>query len=92
MSNFRLPINHHGTAAGQSLHVDPDMPARKRQRKAFVDDAFSVHSFVHLGLAQKVNGALFKDTGSNSAFNVLPALPLQNDRIDTVKMEQLRQQ
>jgi hypothetical protein len=65
---------------------------RPLQVDAAVFYGFGGEAVTDSGLFEQVNGAGFEDAGSDTSCDVVGALALDEDRVDTVDSEQMRQQ
>ena len=59
---------------------------------AFVQQAVRVHADADACFVEQVHRDLFDDAGANAAEDILASLPLQNDVIDAVPMQELTEQ
>ena len=56
LGDFGLAIDHHGLAAGQRLHVDPEGLAVHGQGEAVVNQALAAHPGVDAHLVEQIDG------------------------------------
>ena len=57
-----------------------------------VDFALRVKTIRDPGLGQQIDQALFENARPDAAEHVLPAAPFDDDTVDVVKLQELRQQ
>ena len=68
------------------------MPAPlELQLDAVVDEPFSLEPLPHADLRQQVDGALLEHPGADALLDVLAASVLEDDRVDGLEMEKVRQ-
>ena len=59
---------------------------------AVVHQALAVHARADAGLVEQVHGALLDHAGADAAEHVLAGLPLEDDVVDAVRVQQLAEQ
>jgi hypothetical protein len=58
---------------------------------AVMNQSFALHAISNVHLRQQVDRTLLQHTGADSLFTVLPASGVNDDGVDALQMEQLRQ-
>jgi hypothetical protein len=66
--------------------------AAETELNAVMDQTDLTHPLADLGLVQQVDRSLLEHAGADPALHVLPAAALQDDRLDALQMQQLREQ
>jgi len=56
-----------------------------------VDDALALHPLADPGLDEQLGRALFEHAGADTVLDVLAAAVLQDDRLDSLELEQARE-
>jgi hypothetical protein len=64
---------------------------RELELDPVVDEPFALEPLPHPDLAQEIDGALLEDAGANALLDVLAAPVLEDDGIDPLQMEEVRQ-
>ena len=88
LCHLGLAINHHGLAAGQIDEIDRMPLAVEAQLHAAMNEALGMHSRADFCFVEQVHRALFEHAGANSALDIVPALPLDDDRFDALQGKQ----
>ena len=87
-----LAIGHHALA-GEFLGVDEEpRPAFPGDGRTVMGMAFAVHARAEPDLAQQRDGAGLEHPGADAPEHVGTALPFQDDAVDAVAMEDVRQE
>src|SRR5262249_31660361 len=83
----------HQLLAGKSLRVD-EKPgsALPGDRRAVVRMTFAVHALAKPNLAQKPDSAVFEHAGADAFEHVCAALALQHNAVDTITIQNMREQ
>src|SRR5580698_11234107 len=63
--------------------------AGETQLDSVMDEAFSLEAFADTGLGKKINGSLLQHTGADALFTILAGTGLENDRFDSLEMQQV---
>src|SRR5207247_10537584 len=82
----------HDPAPRQLDEVDPVPAAVELEVDAAVNEALPVHARAQPARAQELDRAVFEHTGSDTAFDVVAAPALENDRPDAGSRAQVREQ
>jgi hypothetical protein len=90
LHDLRLAVDD-DRAAGQLLHRHVVPLAAELEVDAPVDDPVGVHPRAHAGVPQQVGGALLEHAGADALLDVLAAAALEDDRLDPLAGEQLRE-
>jgi hypothetical protein len=56
-----------------------------------MDQPFPLHSLANPHFYQKINGALLQDTGSHPMLAVPPTASLDDDRVNALSVQEMRQ-
>ena len=90
LDDLRLPVDD-DRLAGQRREVDPMALAVELQLDAPVDDPLALHTHADAGVAEEVGGALLQHPRANAMLDVLAAPVLEDDRVDALEVEQVRE-
>ena len=82
----------HDRFASAPFEIYTELPIPGSDGNAFVGDAVAVHSGTDSGHSQKPYGAQFKYTCPNAAEYVVSCASFQQNRVDSLQMQQLREQ
>ncbi len=82
----------HDRLAGRGLHVDAVTAAGKGELDALMHQAFGMRPRAGADLVEQRDGSLLQEAGADAAQHVVRALPLQNDIVDAVLVQQLPKQ
>ena len=91
LGDLGLAVDGHGLA-GERSEVDPVALAAEAELDAFVDQPEPAHPLADLRLLEQIDRALLEHAGADPPLDVLPAAPLQDDGLDALKMQELREQ
>jgi hypothetical protein len=86
-----LTVHQNGTAAA-GTQIETMSAFTETQFHAVVHQTFSAHSFGSLCPVYQCDSPLLEHSGSNSTEHVLPAAPFENDAVNPLEVQQLRQQ
>ena len=78
--------------AGELDEVDVAVLAVKRDFDAAMQQLLLLHAVCDLRLVEQLYGAALKHAGANAGFAIFAGLVLQYDGLDTVQVQELRQQ
>ncbi len=87
-----LAIDGDGAAAGQVGEIDAVAAAAEAQFDAVMQQALAAQPLAHVRLHQQVHAALLEHAGSNAMLDILAAATLDDDRLHTLQMQQVRKQ
>ena len=90
LDHFLLPVDRDGRA-GQLGEVDAVRAVVEPQRGAVVHEPFSREPLADAHLVQEVDGWLFQHSGADAMFDVVAAAGLEDDRLDALQVQQVRQ-
>src|SRR5579863_8305466 len=91
LGDLGLTVNRDG-AAGQALQVDAKGLPGEPESEPVVDQSFAQHPLADVRLHEQVHGALFQDAGADAAGDIIAAPAFEDDAVDAVLVQQLRQQ
>ena len=78
-------------AAGQRPKIDPMLLAVEAQLDAVMEHAFPLHAVADAAVDQQIGRSLLEDSGANALFDIVPASALEDDRLDALAIQQVRQ-
>ncbi len=91
LDHFVLRIDRDRLAAGEFREIDAMGALAEAQIYAVVDEAFALEACADAGFFQQIHGALLEDTGAHAFLHVLAAAIFEDDRLDAVKVQQMRE-
>ncbi|MNH98431.1 hypothetical protein D3C73_511530 [compost metagenome] len=77
--DFRLAVDHHPLAAGQSVEIDPMISTVESKIETIMRQPFGSHPCAGARLVQKLDGPFLKDPGSNAAEDIVLAHPIEDE-------------
>src|SRR5258707_1004543 len=91
LGDFGLTING-DAVAGQALQVDAKRFPGEPESEPVVDQALAQHPLADVRLHEQVHRPLLQDAGADAAGDILATLAFEDDAVDAVLVQQLRQQ
>ena len=91
LDNLLLSVDRDRAAAGERRKVDPVPLAGELQLDSLVDQALAAQAVADAHLLEQVHGALLENAGSDPALDVLAAARLEDDRVDSAEVQEVRQ-
>ena len=89
--NFILRIDRDGAAASEVFEVDAMAASAKAQLDAVMSQAFPLQSRAYARLREQIDCVLFEQAGADALLDVLAAVSLDDDRVDSSQVEKVRQ-
>ena len=89
--DFVLPVDGDDPAAGQTGEIDVVALSLKTEIQAVVTQPALLHSRTHAHRHEQIDRALFEDASAHPIDDVITAAVLDDDRIDAVAVQQLRE-
>ena len=91
LGDLGLAVDHDGLA-GQLLEVDAVAHAFDADLRPVMHEALAVHAGADAGLVDQIDRDLLDHAGADAAQHVLAGVPLEDDVVDAVLVEQLAEQ
>jgi hypothetical protein len=91
LDHFMLRVDGDGLAASQLRQIDAMANTAEAQLDAAVHQTFALQPAADAGLSEQIHGPLFENAGPDALLRVFAAAALEDDRVNSLQMEQVRE-